>query len=249
VELLAHHPEARVFGELFRLPNIPREEHLELLLNDPIKYLNSYLHEPQSQPIKAVGFKMFYSHANAASIIDDERSYQGDIHPELLARRDKFNRYLQSRHKIDELLEKFVKVWEYLRDNPNLKIIHLVRWNKLEQYLSLYKAWSLNQWKDSPGKRSNQSFYIEPRICESYFERIARQEKLLINYFQEKPVLTIIFEEFIENPQYYMDHIFSFLELKPFNNNIATISLVVNGLNILLYTKNNIREVTIWVFD
>jgi len=245
VELLGAHPEVYVFGELFRLPNIPREEHLDFLLNDPLKYLHSYLNEPQSPPIKSVGFKMFYSHANAASIIDDERSYQGEIHPELLSRREKFNSYLQSRDNIDDLLERFVKVWEYLRDNPNLKIIHLVRRNKLEQYLSLQKAWSLNQWKDSPGKRSNQSFYIDPRICDLYFERITHQEELFTKYFQEKPVLTIIFEEFIENPKYYMNKIYSFLELKPFNNNIAT----HRNVSSKLYQIENYETLKEYFFD
>jgi LPS sulfotransferase NodH len=230
VELLSNHPEVRVFGELFRVPNIPREEHLDLLLDDPLSYLHSYLYEPQSPAIKAIGFKMFYSHANAASIVDDERSYQGDIHPELMSRRENFKRYLQSRQNIDDLLERFAKVWEYLRDNPNIGIIHLIRWNKLEQYLSLYKAWSLNQWKDSPGKRSNQSFHIDPRICELYFERIAHQEESFRIYFQDKTVLTIIFEEFIENPQHFMDNIYSFLELSPFNNKIATRNKVISKL-------------------
>lgn len=245
VELLETHPEVHVFGELFRLPNIPKEEHLDFLLNDPLKYLHSYLYEPQSPPIKSVGFKMFYSHANAASIIDDERSYQGEIHPELLSRREKFNSYLQSRDNIDDLLERFVKVWEYLRDNPNLKIIHLVRWNKLEQYLSLQKAWSLNQWKDCPGKHSNQSFHIDPRICDIFFERIAHQEEIFTNYFQEKPVLTIIFEEFIENPKYYMNKIYSFLELKPFNNNIATYRKVSSKL----YQIENYETLKEYFFD
>jgi LPS sulfotransferase NodH len=117
---LDSHSKVLVFGELFRHPDrigwdrypyneCLQSQHLVAMMHAATdKFLEKEVFRNFSPNISAVGFKIFYHHAQK-----DSRK----------------------------------KVWSYLRENKEIKIIHLKRRNMLERYLSLKIAQNTNQWR------------------------------------------------------------------------------------------------------
>lgn len=89
-------------------------------------------------------------------------------------------------------------LWEHLRDDPNLVIVHIKRRNILEQYLSLRVAHATNVWSATRiPDRAAQPMVLNPRDCLGHFEQVRAQEEACDAFFVGGRILTLTYEDLI----------------------------------------------------
>ena len=140
---LRNHGNLKIYVELFNLNSLSDDD-MVAALNNHVRYLEKHIYRDYPASVNMVGFKMFYDHAKRRSLLEDLPPY---THRALKKRVDSFKRYVKSHYDIDELTHRLEQVWNYLRDDTALKIIHLKRRNKLETLLSLKRAYISNEWE------------------------------------------------------------------------------------------------------
>jgi len=89
-------------------------------------------------------------------------------------------------------------VWDHLRDEPGLAIIHIKRHNILEQYISLRVAHATNVWstaKQPDGTAAPMS--LSPEDCLRHFEEVRAQEEACDAFFQGSRILTLAYEDLV----------------------------------------------------
>ena len=89
-------------------------------------------------------------------------------------------------------------VWDRLRREPSLAIIHIKRRNILEQYVSLRVAHATNVW--STAKQSDGSvepISLVPEDCLRHFEEVRAQEEACDAFFAGCRVLTLTYEDLV----------------------------------------------------
>jgi LPS sulfotransferase NodH len=89
-------------------------------------------------------------------------------------------------------------VWDHLRKEPSLAIIHIKRRNILEQYLSLRVAHATNVWstaKEPVG--TAEPISLVPEDCLQHFEEVRAQEEACDAFFAGCRILTLAYEDLI----------------------------------------------------
>jgi LPS sulfotransferase NodH len=171
--LLNSHHKIIVFGELFReidsigweFPDYEKylqTPHLiSLIQSDPINFLEKQVFRKYSPQISAVGFKLFYYHAQ-----DDSCKV----------------------------------LWSYLKEQKNLKIIHIQRNNTLKELLSLRKAFKTNTWTNTDGiEEETISITLDYEDCLREFT-YSQQIKAKYNaFFQDHPLLNVFYDNLSNN--------------------------------------------------
>jgi LPS sulfotransferase NodH len=105
-------------------------------------------------------------------------------------------------------------VWDHLRDEPGLAIIHIKRRNILEQYLSLRVAHATNVW--STAKRSDRTaepMSLIPEDCLRHFEEVRVQEQACDAFFAGGHILTIAYEDLVADRASAMEAVGAHLAL------------------------------------
>jgi len=108
-------------------------------------------------------------------------------------------------------------VWEYILKDPEIKIIHLVRENKLRTYLSLEIANKTDEWLVKKNKKSTleekqikidfDSFYTRVKDIEKY------ENETRIKY-KKHNFIELSYEELVNDKDNTMKGIFNFLQVK-----------------------------------
>jgi LPS sulfotransferase NodH len=166
--LLNSHNQIVTFGELFRsygsigwdFPDY--DQYLQsqslktLMQNNPDRFLKEKVFKKFPKQILAVGFKIFYYHAQ-----NDSRK----------------------------------TVWTFLRNQKNLKVIHLKRNNTLKVLLSLKRAFKTNKWTDITGS-GEEDFAISLSYEECLHEFTWAQEikKEYDIYFKDNHKIDVFYE-------------------------------------------------------
>jgi LPS sulfotransferase NodH len=89
-------------------------------------------------------------------------------------------------------------VWEYLRDDPALAIIHIKRLNVLEQYLSLRVAHETNIWSSStPQSEEPAPIRLDPDLCRRHFEEVRAQEAECDAFFSRSRIQSLTYEDLV----------------------------------------------------
>lgn len=90
------------------------------------------------------------------------------------------------------------KAWEYLFAHPEIRVVHLIRHNLLESYLSLRIAMQTDEWtraRDEVKPRSElPPQHITVTECAEYFADIERQREWARNGFRHHQLLEIEYE-------------------------------------------------------
>lgn len=90
------------------------------------------------------------------------------------------------------------KVWDYLIDDTDIRVVHLVRDNLLENWLSLQVAFETNEWARWTGTKAKKvvlpPFSLDAKDCESYFDEITNSLKWARMKFADHKVLEIEYE-------------------------------------------------------
>lgn len=159
------------------------QEVLDLRGKDPIQFLEEAVFRPYPRRIKAVGFKLFYSHA---------------VEPE------------------------WQPVWDYLKEDRSIKVIHLQRRNILKSHLSKAFA-SKNKChieRQRPFQKLRVSADIDPielsyEACKEDFERTVNWQKEARSFFAQHDVKEVIYEDFVRNWDNTLNDLQAFLGATP----------------------------------
>ncbi|MFM7229220.1 MAG: Stf0 family sulfotransferase [Cyanobacteriota bacterium] len=239
VDLIDSHPAAECFYELFHIhPDaIPFAKQgyellatsaaaLDLRRRDPWAFLLRYVWAPVHRSgTQAVGFKLHYAQARQDSWWHED-TYAGMWHacgiPPLYGDRD---------HDL----------WQHLRQDCDVRIVHLIRTNILASMVSSQTAQRTASWGDqaSGGYRSSDDIRvrIEPDHLRHALQQQQRFQGEIDSWFAEHPLLTLTYEDLVGQRQQQLDRVFDFLglerrEIVPSTRKLRTTSLRESILNV-----------------
>lgn len=107
-------------------------------------------------------------------------------------------------------------VWDYLRNEPDLKVIHLRRENMLATHLSLVRATRNKVWQTRSYTRRTEPepTYLDYDDCLRFFEGTRDYRAWAEEYFANSPTLDISYEALSANRDSEMMKVFEFLNLE-----------------------------------
>jgi len=146
-DLLGSHPRIETLGELYNLNSLNRNER-SAVLQDPLGYLKCIMYSPRPVSIQVIGFKLFYYHATRQQLYANSYPDNNTAHMHSDERRQllEFYDHIQDNYDLKVLEQNLKEVWEHLRSDSELRIIHLKRRNKLAAFLSLRLALKTSHW-------------------------------------------------------------------------------------------------------
>jgi LPS sulfotransferase NodH len=108
-------------------------------------------------------------------------------------------------------------LWERLREDREIHVLHLVRRNKLKQLVSQEIAQATHAWDKFKNDQLPPSvtIYLEPTQCEAklhHLERCRLREKLA---FKEHPYLELCYEDLVLNGGEVLARVLAFLKVPP----------------------------------
>ena len=89
------------------------------------------------------------------------------------------------------------QVWDYLRADPAIAIIHLKRRNILEQYVSLRVAHESNVWSTSSPRPPAEPIRLDPDACLRHFEEVRAQETQCETFFGPGRMHSVDYEDLV----------------------------------------------------
>ncbi|HKJ26238.1 MAG TPA: sulfotransferase [Anaerolineales bacterium] len=197
--LLQSHPQITSYGELFHLGGRFRtdfEAFVELVEN-PKRHIRSKIFRPPQKPVKAVGFKIPYD-----QLFDNVFLYplnSQDYTDEEKVKRNAYSEYIQEHFDLVEVRERFHDALDDLIRDDSIKIIHTKRRNILETKVSFMLAKRSGVWHSNMGTYSSESFRLDFEDCLAFFEETRRLEEQYDALFSAHDMLTLIYEEMMED--------------------------------------------------
>jgi LPS sulfotransferase NodH len=180
--LLNAHSQVVAYGELFQfhdqiswaVSGRQRSDRvLRLFQQEPVTFLEQEVFNKHPKAIRAVGFKLFYYHAQNGN---------------------------------------WKVVWEYLRQQPKLHVIHLKRANILKTHLSWTLANKTGAWvKHNNGVEPKPAVSLAYEECLEAFTETRRWESEFEAYFRNHPSLEVVYEDLAADYSEEMRRIQSFL--------------------------------------
>ena len=239
---LNSHPNIAMYPEIFNLFAVSRSD-LDSIVSDPPAYLNRILEKKNLPSKTAVGFKIFYSQANEIQLQPDlSRALclpaTGESWKTKVA---DVQAYLRQHYDLDQIAQGFKAVWALLQADSSVKVIHLMRKNKLRQFLSFFQASMTDQWK-SHDKNSvgGSALFLQFDDCVKFFDTYTAWESEFDQIFCNHNKITMIYEAFQANPDRLLKEIQEFLGV-PVRRNLRT-GLVKQGRAPLSEAISNYQE-------
>jgi LPS sulfotransferase NodH len=101
----------------------------------------------------------------------------------------------------------YYMVWEYLRRNQDIAILHIKRRNLLEQYVSLTLARETGLWVKT-GSSDQEPVPVQLKIesCQQHFIRVRNLELECARFFNDHHVLDIHYEDLVRDLGPYCDY-------------------------------------------
>jgi LPS sulfotransferase NodH len=89
-------------------------------------------------------------------------------------------------------------LWDHLRDEADLAVIHIKRRNILEQYLSLRVAHATNHWSTAKAPdHTAEPVHLGPEDCRRHFEEVRAQEAECDAFFAGHRMLDLAYEDLV----------------------------------------------------
>jgi LPS sulfotransferase NodH len=192
---LQFHENIRMFYEIFSQDkslkefwdyiNYDIQNVRQLKQNNPVEFLETLVFREMPINIKAVGFKLFYYHAQTGNTQE---------------------------------------IWQYLQYYKELKIIHLVRKNLLQTYVSQQIALRTNSWylKSDKQVKSNPAIALDYEETKKAFEETKKLEAENDTFFQNHQVIKVFYEDLVKDNWAEIAKIQNFLNVKPTPVSIST---------------------------
>jgi len=140
--------------------------------------------------------------------------------------------------KYEELvLKKFVPVLRTLQYNLKIKIIHLLRKNRLKRFVSKITAtriYNVYNIFDITQKPQIKTFVLDPVECENDFLTTEARENEFRAAFADHQLLEIFYEDLLNPNTNTQREIQNFLEVQPVELKTATIKINPDKIQILI---------------
>ena len=105
--------------------------------------------------------------------------------------------------------------WQKFLACKDLKIIHLIRRNRLRTVISLEIAFKTGQWTKSgnshSGKVQEKRLRLDPSKLIKRLEQIEQGETTARIHFQDRQILEVIYEELVKSPQSLFESVGKYL--------------------------------------
>lgn len=136
------------------------------------------------------------------------------------------------------------EIWQYLQDQPELKIIHLVRKNLLETYASKQIALATNSWYIKNGERvkNNPVIKLDYKETIKAFEQTRKLEAEKDTFFQNYQILKIFYEDLVKDNLAEMEKIQKFLDVKPTPVSISTQKRSPQSLQQIIQNYSELKQ-------
>jgi LPS sulfotransferase NodH len=164
--LLNSHSQISVFGEIFQnekaigwaMPGYRQSGRLlQQFRHQPVALLEEKVFRRFPPHIAAVGFKIFYYHAQT---------------------------------------EHWKPVWEYLRSQTAIRVLHIKRRNILETHLSRKRAAMTDVWVNTTGQKDGQpTVTLNYDECLADFTQTRECENSYDRFFSDHPLMEIAYED------------------------------------------------------
>jgi LPS sulfotransferase NodH len=146
--------------------------------------------------------------------------------------------------KYEELsIEHFTAVRHWIRDNQDIKIIHLTRQNLLKRYASQVIATKItkvfNTWQEVPPPTR---ITLSPEECEREFAHTEQRQERYTKLFAKHDVLHMTYEELIADRDVKLTQIQTFLGLEPTELRTGMKKLNPDSLADLLENYNELHQ-------
>ncbi|AFZ36144.1 sulfotransferase, putative [Stanieria cyanosphaera PCC 7437] len=218
--LLSSHSQILCFFELFHrhLNSVPfstlgyqnkskNKTIIDLRNNNPQEFLEQEIYKNHQKKIKAVGFKLLYTQGRTDNPWWNSSEYDRwwkDVGKEPCWNSNQSN------------------LWQYLKENKDIAIIHLKRNNLLEAKVSGITAQTTGNWGiGATGGINKNNVLVKCELnfeeCMQDFEALRRMEDEADEFFAEHRKLVITYEELVENTANITNKIQVFLGLKTEN--------------------------------
>jgi len=107
-------------------------------------------------------------------------------------------------------------VWEYLRRNQDIAILHIKRRNLFEQYVSLTLARETGLWvKTGSSDQEQVPVRLKIESCQQHFIWVRNLELEAARFFNDHHVLDIHYEDLVRDIGFEMQRVQNFLGLLP----------------------------------
>lgn len=136
------------------------------------------------------------------------------------------------------------EVWNYIKKDKSIKLIHLTRQNMLETVVSRQIADKTNVWTN---KNKNNIQLVDKQVeinidhCLNEFKLTQESENRTRNEFKRDFFLEITYEELVKDKQDKMNQVFNFLNLKEIEVNTSYKKQNKENIEDLVINYNDLR--------
>jgi LPS sulfotransferase NodH len=113
--------------------------------------------------------------------------------------------------------------WQKFLTCRDLKIIHLIRRNRLRTVISLEIAFKTGQWtksgKSNPGEFKEKRLKLDPSKLIKRLEQIEAGETTARIRFRDRKILEVVYEDLVRSPQSEFDSISAYLGVEGIDPN------------------------------
>jgi LPS sulfotransferase NodH len=166
-------------------------------MENPKRHINSKIFRPPQEPVKAVGFKIPYDQLFENVFLYPLNSQ--DYTDEEKVKRNAYSEYIQEHFDLVQVRERFHDALDDLIQDNSIKIIHAKRRNILETKVSFQLAKRSGVWHSNMGAYSTEPFRLDFEDCQAFFEETRRLEELYDALFSAHDMLTLVYEEMMED--------------------------------------------------
>lgn len=105
-------------------------------------------------------------------------------------------------------------VWRCLAEDQDLKVLHLKRRNKLEQFLSWTRAVQTGQWVSRSSHLAREPhLQLDARDCLRWFEKVCADERSFDALFAKHDMIEVLYEDLRTDPVGTMEKVQDFLKI------------------------------------
>ncbi len=138
------------------------------------------------------------------------------------------------------------RVWEFLRNDLEIKIIHIKRRNMLRKVLSLEIAFKTNKWSRSHSDDfiplGDKQVTLDPTTCIRQFEEIQKNELNIDQTFSSHKIHEVFYEELVRNIKDSSESIIDFLELPKVDLKTNLVKQNREPLRLLITNYDQLKE-------
>ncbi|MGF1590404.1 MAG: sulfotransferase [Pleurocapsa sp.] len=123
------------------------------------------------------------------------------------------------------------EIWQYLKDSPEIKLIHLVRRNLLQTYVSQQIALATNTWyATSDRHQTTPAIQLNYEKTLAAFEQTKKLEQENEDFFRDHQLLKVFYEDLIKDNLQEITKVQNFLGVTPTSVYISTKKQLPNSL-------------------